>query len=346
MRFLHGLPWRNNMSDPPIHDNGLIDRAISSLRETPIPLGPSPELEQRTIRAMSLRRQFLVRRLAIVAAALIAFYVGVVGILYHVHRIAVEEAQGLRDAPRINTPVPAPTPLPKVPIQPSPPIISHTPVVAVASDGTVTGHVYFLGSRPTPKLIDLAACPQCAKVVDGTLYDDSLVVNQDGTLQNVIVSISAGLAPGEHFEPPIAPVILDQKGCMFRPHVVAAMVGQSVMVRNSDPLIHTVHSMDAEESPVFNFAQPTLAQRVVEPLQVVETFGVRCDLHPWMTAWVRVFNHPYFAVTRGDGSFEIKGLAPGNYRLKAWHESLGVREKTFMIRAGNGASVDFTFEAR
>ena len=119
------------------------------------------------------------------------------------------------------------------------------------------------------------------------------------------------------------------------------------MVRNSDPLIHTVHSMDAEETPVFNFALADVGPAaVVEPLQVVETFGVRCDLHPWMTAWVGAFNHPYFAVTLRRWIVRIKGLPPGNYRLKAWHESLGVREKAFTVTAESGASVDLTFESR
>jgi hypothetical protein len=104
--------------------------------------------------------------------------------------------------------------------------------------------------------------------------------------------------------------------------------------------------MDAEQTPAFNFAQPTLGERSVEPLQVVETFNVRCDLHPWMNAWVRVFNHPYFAVTDSVGTFAIHRLPPGNYRLKAWHESLGVQEKSFTVRSGSSTIIDFTFEAR
>ena len=163
MRFPNGLPWRNEMSDQPNHDEGQIERAISSLRETPIPLGPSPDLQQRTIRAISLRRRFLVRRYAIASAVAIALLVGLVGpVTYYAYRdIALQGTRALPVTTRINTPAQAPAPLVKAPIQPPSPAISHAPVVAVASDGTVTGHVYFLGSRPSPKPIDLAGCPQC-----------------------------------------------------------------------------------------------------------------------------------------------------------------------------------------
>jgi hypothetical protein len=183
------------------------------------------------------------------------------------------------------------------------------------------------------------------EVAHGPIYDDSLIVNEDGTLQNVVVSISAGLPSGENYSPPPEPVVLDQRGCMFRPHVVASMVGQNVIVKNSDPLLHVVHSMDAEETPAFNFAQPTIGERAVEPIRVVETFRVKCDLHPWMNAWVRVFNHPYFAVTQADGKFAIKNLPPGHYRIKAWHERLGVQEKEIVVQADGSAKVDFTFPA-
>jgi plastocyanin len=183
------------------------------------------------------------------------------------------------------------------------------------------------------------------EVTHGPIYDDSLLVNAAGTLENVVVSITAGLPPDGTFEPPSEPVVLDQKGCMFQPHVVASMVGQSVVVKNSDPLLHSVHSMDAEEAPAFNFAQPTIGQRAVQPIRVVETFRVKCDLHPWMNAWVRVFNHPYFSVTQADGAFSIRNLPPGTYRIKAWHELLGVQEKQIQVTRGKPATVEFVFSS-
>jgi plastocyanin len=218
--------------------------------------------------------------------------------------------------------------------------------VALASNVSITGRVFYRGPRPPRKPIDLSACPQCAAAAGGPIYDESLVVNDDGSLQNVVVSISGGITPGEQFASATEPVTLDQKGCTFRPHVIAARVGQAIIVKNSDPFLHTVHSLDAEESPAFNFAQPTIGQRQVEPLRAVETFEVTCDLHPWMKGWVRVFNHPYFTITRADGSFALPPLPPGTYRVKAWHERLGVREKSVEIRPDRRAVVDLTFDAR
>jgi carboxypeptidase family protein len=124
------------------------------------------------------------------------------------------------------------------------------------------------------------------------------------------------------------------------------MTGQEVIVRNLDPMLHSVHSMDAEETPAFNFPQPADAQRVLSPFQTVKTFKVRCDIHPWMTAWVRVFNHPYFDVTHDDGTFSIKDLPAGTYTIKAWHEVFGVQEKQITVTGGEPVVIDFTFEPR
>ena len=218
--------------------------------------------------------------------------------------------------------------------------------VALASGVSIAGHVYFLGLPPPRQPIDTRMCPECARVIPGPIYDESLVVNEDATLENVVVSISAGLPPGEQFPTPPEPVVLDQKYCTFQPHVVAAMIDQPVIVRNSDPILHNIRSLDADDAPAFDFAQPTIGQRQLQPIRVVETFKVRCNLHPWMSAWVRTFDHPYFDVTRGDGTFSIRDLPPGTYRLKAWHERLGVVEKTVTVTGGEPAVVDFTFQPR
>ena len=325
-----------------------LDRAIVSLRSLDIPTGPSESLTERTLDALdkqidrsrhSHRRWAAVGVAAVIAATIL--FVLTIGAWLPPARDTNQETR------RVNTPASTPAP-PLTTTQPDQhrdftPAVPG-PSVVVASEVSVHGHVFFHGPRPARRLIDLDSCPQCAQVTDGPLYDDSLVVNDDGAIANVVVSISAGLPPGARFSIPQQPVVLNQKGCMFRPHVIAAMVGQPIEVKNSDPLLHSVHSMDAEQSPAFDFAQPTLGSRRVEPLQVVETFQVKCDLHPWMSAWVRVFNHPYFAVTGADGSFTIPPLPPGTYRMKAWHESLGVREKTIEVRAGSTSNIDFSFE--
>lgn len=324
-------------------DDGVLDRAVAALRDVPTPPGPDWQLRQRTLERIELADRAMLRNYLFAAAAAVLLIACCIPIVLHAHREAVrsnEEARQLQI--RINTPTPpAPPPLPHQ--DPELPTPKPAPVV-LASNVSISGQIYYHGPRPERHSIDLASCPQCAEVVHGTIYDDSLLVNDNGELGNVVISISAGLPPGEQFPIPQNPAVLDQRGCMFHPHVIATMVGQPILVKNSDPFMHSVHSMDAERSPAFDFAQPTTGLRQVEPLQIVETFQVKCDLHPWMSAWVRVFNHPYFAVSSPDGSYSIRQLPPGRYRLKAWHELLGVRETSVEVRDDRPAIINFTFD--
>jgi hypothetical protein len=327
-----------------------VDRATAALRTAPVPNGPSPALIDRTVHSLrgadGVRPMWIGPRLARLAAA-VALIVGLglmAALWIHGHRspVAIDRSVDPQPVPHVEPPHVV-TPEQNVPPLPPGSAHSNPTVVAIASDVSISGRVLFAGVRPAPRPIDLRACPQCVDATHGPLFDDSLVVGEDGALQNVVVSISGGLPEREQYLAPSTPVMLDQVGCMFHPHVVAAMIGQSVIVRNSDPFMHTVHSTDADESPVFNFAQPTIGERTLQPLQVVETFRVKCDLHPWMSAWIRTFNHPYFSVTTENGEFAIRNLPPGRYRLKAWHESLGIIEKDVSVPATGTAKVDFTF---
>lgn len=326
----------------------LLDPAIASLRDLPLPPGPTPIAQERTLRAIAAARHAHRRWNVLRIAAAILLLIGIASIALYVQQrhdrglkpselVAGPGTPILHPAPRVNS-----TTAPAHGRPALPPPETHEPILA--ANVSITGRVFYRGPRPARKPIDLSACPQCAAVAGGPIYDESLVVNEDGSLQNVVVSISGGLPPGEQFASATDPVTLDQRGCTFRPHVIAARVGQPIIVKNSDPFLHTVRSLDAEESPAFNIAQPTIGQRRVEPLRAVETFEVTCDLHPWMKAWVRVFNHPYFTVTRADGSFSLPPLPPGTYRVKAWHETLGVREKLVVVTADAGHPISITFE--
>jgi hypothetical protein len=348
------------MRDSIDSNDDLLDRATASLRGVPVPDGPPALVQQRTLQAIAAEQRPGIRwNVAAATAAAILIVTGVVvATLAHFRHVAQQnlaDARALSDrsektqgSPEHPSKPRTPTAEQGHPVAPPPPE-STTPPSTLASHIAITGHVYYRGPRPARKVIDLSACPQCAQVTHGPIYDESLVVNDDGSLQNVVVSISGGLPPGARFASASDPVTLDQKGCTFRPHVIVARVGQPIIVKNSDPFLHTVRSLDAEQSPAFNLAQPTIGQRQVEALRAVETFAVTCDLHPWMKAWVRVFNHPYFAVTGTDGSFSLPPLPPGTYRVKAWHETLGVREKEVVVTgaaagpaagAGAGAGAD------
>lgn len=336
-------------SNQPDGKDELLDRAIVSMREMSVPRGPSPFLEQRTLESFREKHRRFWKWYSASIAAAVAIVLIAVGIplVRYAHQRATQQQNKLIGLQKVNTPAPPNHPAPLPASRPvDVPSRQPTHIVVARSDVSIVGHVYFRGPRPERLRINLSSCPQCAEVVHGPLYDDSLVVGKDGALANVVVSISGGLPPGEQYPTSLPPVMLDQKGCMFHPHVLATMLGQPIIVRNSDPFLHTVHSMDAELSPAFDFAQPTKGEHPVEPLRVVETFQVKCDLHPWMSAWVRVFDHPYFAVTGTDGSFALPPLPPGDYHVKAWQEVLGVTEKRVHIVAGHSADISITFERR
>ena len=214
--------------------------------------------------------------------------------------------------------------------------------VSSASFADITGNVKFEGEAPEPAQIDMSAVKECASAHPDGAFDESITV-ADGKLANVIVSVKADNLQGEA---PKEPAVLDQKGCQYHPHVIAVMVGQPILVKNSDNFLHNVHALSID-NPAFNFGQPTKDTngRKVEGLKAAERFKVKCDVHPWMGAHVAVFEHPYFGVSKEDGTFKIPGNLPdGEYTLVAWHEKLGEQEAKVMVSGGKAENADFTFK--
>ena len=214
-------------------------------------------------------------------------------------------------------------------------------VGASASFADIKGTINFEGNAPDPEQIDMSAVKECAQQHPDGAFDESVVVN-DGKLANVIISVKEAPAGGQA---PTAPAVLDQKGCQYKPHVLAVMVGQPIAVRNDDPFLHNVHSL-AIDNPAFNFGQPNVDPgRKVDPMKVAERFKIKCDVHPWMSAHVSVFDHPFFAVSKEDGTFTIPGNLPdGEVTLVAWHEKLG-EQKTQVTVGGDGSgSTAFVFK--
>ena len=194
--------------------------------------------------------------------------------------------------------------------------------LCTASFGQITGKVTFDGNPPEmPEIKAIAAVPQCAMIHKDPVYDDSVLVGDKGEFANVIVFIKPD-KDGDLKGPQVTkPAVLDQKGCMYTPHVLAVEVGQPVDVKNSDPFLHNIHSL-AIDNMAFNFAMPTVGEKKLDPFTAVETFQIKCDVHPWMKAIVRTFEHPYFAVTDEAGKYTIdtKGLKDGSYTLAFWQE--------------------------
>ena len=209
----------------------------------------------------------------------------------------------------------------------------------------ITGTVSFEGEAPEPEAVDMAAVKECAQQHPDGAFDPSIVI-ADGKIANVVVSIKPADGQALEGKAPAQPAKLDQKGCQYSPHVIAVMVGQPIVVANSDPFLHNVHSL-AIDNPAFNFGQPNIDPgRKVDPMKTPERFKIKCDVHPWMSAFVSVFEHPFFAVTKEDGTFTIPGKLPdGKYTLVAWHEKFGEQEKEIEVSGGKAEGADFSFKA-
>jgi hypothetical protein len=171
-----------------------------------------------------------------------------------------------------------------------------------------------------------------------------LVVGPGNGLKNVFVYVKDGLG-ARTYAVPTTPVMLDQKGCRYIPHVFGVQVGQPVQIANSDPTLHNVNSAP-QNNRGFNFGQSPSTPAVTRTFDKPE-IGVpfRCDVHTWMNAYAGVVAHPFFAVTADDGTFEIKGLPPGTYTIEAWHEQLGTQTQSVTVDGKTAAKVSLAFKA-
>jgi len=215
--------------------------------------------------------------------------------------------------------------------------------------GTIMGTVTFEGDAPFRRAVNFGAELQCKKLHEGKVYYEDIVINDDGTLRDAFIYIR-GSVKGE-FEPPTEPVVMDQKGCIFIPHVVGAMVGQPVEFLNSDPVLHNVRTVSTQKKPLketpFNISQPKQGMKYTHTFTKMDIgIPLRCDVHHWMAAFVHVVPHPFFAVTGEKGTFKIQGLPPRTYTLEAWHGKLGAQKVKVTVEAGKTQNVDFVFSSQ
>jgi plastocyanin len=223
-----------------------------------------------------------------------------------------------------------------------------TPVffkVDPSTAGFVGGTLRFKGKRPPPKAIDMSDEPACVEAHHGKAYDESLVVNKSGALANAFVYVKSGLE-GKRFEIPATPVTIDQSGCWFRPRVMGIQAGQALQVINSDPVTHNIHPM-GQTNREWNHSQgsgdPPISRKFIKPEIMIP---VKCNIHSWMHAFIGVLDHPYFAVSKDDGSFEIKNLPPGTYTIAVWQEKLGTQERQVTVGPLGKAEANFTYKEK
>jgi plastocyanin len=210
-------------------------------------------------------------------------------------------------------------------------------------NSSVTGTVTFSGTAPTLPALSMSAEPECADKHSGPVQAEMLVLGSGNTMANVIVWVSDGLPAGANWAVPTTPVVLDQRGCIYVPHAMGIMVGQSYRILNSDGILHNIHTLPVVNN-AFNRAMPATLTEVTTTFDMPEAvFQVKCDVHPWMSAYIGVFSHPFFSTTSTDGTFTIEGLDPGTYEISAWHERLGTQTASVTVGDGETVSQDFTF---
>jgi hypothetical protein len=213
-----------------------------------------------------------------------------------------------------------------------------------ATAGNVKGKVYFVGKRPAVKPISMDAEAACEKLHNKPVDGSGFSIGKDGGLANVFVYIKSGLE-GKVFEPPKEAVVLDQRGCMFVPRVVALQARQTLTVKNSDPVSHNIHpnpqnnrEWNQQQSP----GAPDLVRRFARPEVMIP---VKCNVHSWMRSYIGVLDHPYLAVTSENGDFAWSAVPPGNYTIAAWHETFGELTETMNVSTGSESAVKFTFRS-
>ena len=216
---------------------------------------------------------------------------------------------------------------------------------AAGAASSVTGTVSFAGRVPNLRPLAMDADPACAKMHSGPVPNEMLVLGEGNTMGNIMVWVSKGLPAGKTWPAPKTPVVLDQNGCQYEPHVMGIMVGQAYRILNSDGILHNVHTLP-KVNAAFNRAMPaTLKETTTSFVKEEAVFHIKCDVHPWMSAYVAVFTHPFFSVTGTDGTFTISGLDPGTYEITAWHEKLGTQTASITVGANDAKTQDFKFAA-
>lgn len=225
-----------------------------------------------------------------------------------------------------------------------------------ASAADITGTVTLNGTPPPEREITpLENDPVCGKMHEGKVFTSFFAVGANKGLADVVVMLKG--VPAKEADASTPPAVMDQKGCLYVPQIVAVQTGQKLLVKNSDPStvpMHNVHINPTAGPNAEAYSTKISQPQMSGSADLTYTFSApenfmkfQCDVHPWMFAWVTVVDNPYFAVTDKDGKFTIKNVPAGSYKIVALHRKAaptGV-EKSVDVK-DSGASVDFTLEVK
>ena len=219
-----------------------------------------------------------------------------------------------------------------------------TLTVDPATAGSITGTVKLEGEPPKFKALNMSAEPTCVKDNPEPVYPPIVVTGVKGALADVVVYVKGNM--GEYkFDTPTTPAVLDQKNCMYVPHVLALMVNQDFHVINSDATLHNIHPVP-RDNHVWNQSQPAGAPPIDRSFPNPElAIPVNCNVHPWMRGYLFVFRHPFFDVTKKDGKFSLDGLPPGNYTIETWQEHYGIQDQVVTLGPKESKSIAFVYHA-
>ena len=217
--------------------------------------------------------------------------------------------------------------------------------VDTSTAGSVKGMVTLDGTAPKNEAIKMNADPVCVRENKTAQFQETYLVGGDGkSLANVFVYVKDGL--GNYvYDTPTEPARIDQKECRYHPHVFGMRVGQPLEILNSDPTLHNIHALPKNNSE-FNNGQPIQGMKMTHTFDKPEVMvPFKCDVHGWMNAYVGVLPHPYYAVTKDDGKFELANVPPGTYTIEAWHEKLGPMTQSVTLGQKETKEITFSFKA-
>lgn len=211
-----------------------------------------------------------------------------------------------------------------------------------ATAATVRGSVNYAGDATQRARLRMGADPTCNEQHSEPVYAQDLEVNDNGTLQYAFVWVKSGLE-GYTFDAPSDQVTLDQKGCIYIPHVLGVRTNQELRVVNSDPTTHNINPTPQNNRDWNESQGPNAPPKIKTFARQEVMIPVKCNVHPWMKSYIGVVDHPYYAVTGGDGSYELAGLPPGTYTIEVWHEKLGPQEQEVTVAANEEKTLDFSY---